>query len=167
MKLFTNLRCIPKNQCCGNSISRAINNCPADGNLVDIALFFHDLKHHPCTQLKAVLEQQVLRYSLKLPYTILIPGEQLLLFIRYGGPKFFLVPVNQLKCFLILLAQWDIVVPWLDISVSKFFKKSHATSSTYISSRRMVFSARLLMLFIALTQVIWSFSFNFSVTVHC
>lgn len=58
-------------------------------------LLFHDLNHHPGTQLKAALKQKALGLS----HGICIPGEQVLLFIRHGDQEFFFIPDNQVQDF--------------------------------------------------------------------
>ena len=64
------------------------------GDALYVQLFFHDLQHHPCSQLEAILEQEALRHGLELPDTVRIPGEQFLLLIRHGGFELFFIPAN-------------------------------------------------------------------------
>lgn len=62
-------------------------------------LLFHDLNHHPGTQLKAALKQKALGHGLMLSHGICIPEEQVLLFIRHGDQKFSFIPDNQVQDF--------------------------------------------------------------------
>ena len=60
------------------------------------SLFFHDLQHHPGTQLEAVLENQAVCNDLIFPHTIGVFLKQLFLLVRHGGFEFFFVPADQL-----------------------------------------------------------------------
>ena len=59
-------------------------------------LIFHNLKHHPGTQPKAVLEDQTIRDGLILPYTIGVLLEQFFLLVRHGSFELFFIPADQL-----------------------------------------------------------------------
>lgn len=81
-----------------NSFSQDISYEQRIGQYVKFAkeLLFHDFKHHPCTQPKAVLKYQAIRDGLMLSHTIGILLEQLFLFIYHGGFELFLIHTDQL-----------------------------------------------------------------------
>ena len=94
-----------------------------------VQLFLHDLQHHSGSQFEAVLEDQAIRYCLKLPDAIRVLLKQLLLLIRHGCPELFFISADQFLQFLMLRTGRGIVLCRLDIAVPEFFKDSHATSS--------------------------------------
>ena len=64
-------------------------------NYLNIRLSFHDLNHHPGTQLEAVLEDQAVGYGLELMDAVCVFLKQLFLLIRCGGFEFFFIPTDQ------------------------------------------------------------------------
>ena len=86
-------------RCTGRKINQQhiIKNCSHGLAIGAVdSLFFHDLQHHPGSQLKAILENQAVCNDLIFSHTIGVLLKQFFLFVRHSGFELFLVPEDQL-----------------------------------------------------------------------
>ena len=66
------------------------------GAALYVPLFFHDFQHHSGSKLKAVLEDEAIRYGLELPDAVHVLLKQLFLLVCHSNFELFFIPADQL-----------------------------------------------------------------------